>query len=151
MNTKSEQGERAGATLTDAQHAEYLELAGRLMRVGPHPDEAIAMEAAAAIRALLAVNPSPAIADDSPALQRLVVEYSEGDGCTYNCRVTKAVRYASAQAFAVDFEAACRNNRKAGDFKFAGCKFDAQCFFEEDGEYYGPTVMTVDYWYTRKD
>ena len=81
------------------------------------------------------------------ALQRLVVEFEVTDGCTYHCRATRPVRYASAEAFAVEFEEACRQNRGA-EVDFAGQRFPTDAFFE-DGVYYGPDVWTVDEWFAR--
>ena len=83
----------------------------------------------------------------SSSLQRLVVEFNVTDGFTYHCRATRPVLYASAEAFAVEFEEACRKSDGA-DIEFAGQRFPTSAFFE-DGTYYGPDVWTVDEWFAR--
>jgi hypothetical protein len=88
----------------------------------------------------------------SAALMRLVIEYTDSDGCTYSCTMTKPVLYASAEAFAVDFEAWCRANKAvcSFDLKFAGQGFSPSSFFHE-GVYYGPDVLTVDEWFAKAE
>jgi hypothetical protein len=83
---------------------------------------------------------------------RLVIEYHDGDGCTYSCDVTVPVVYESAEAFAVDFEKFCKDIKSSGKGNslygdsFAGQKWDVSGFFE-DGVYYAPRISTVDEWF----
>jgi hypothetical protein len=77
---------------------------------------------------------------------RLVIKYSDSDGCTYDCTVVEPVLYASAEAFAVDFEEYCLKNRHEAEGEFAGIEFCPWKFFEDD-KYYGPDVLTVDEWF----
>jgi hypothetical protein len=77
-------------------------------------------------------------------IMRLILEYSDSDGCTYSCTVTLPVVYESGEALLVDFEKLCEGNK--GDFMFAGMEFQSHTFFEE-GVYYAPTVYTVDEWF----
>lgn len=81
-------------------------------------------------------------------LERLVVEFNVTDGFTFHCRATRPVLYASAEAFAVEFEEACRTHRSAM-LVFAGQRFPVDAFFEDE-TYYGPDVWTVDEWFARK-
>lgn len=80
-------------------------------------------------------------------LVRLVVEFNVTDGCTFHCRATRPVLYSSAEAFAVEFEEACRTNRGA-TLNFAGQQFPVDAFFEDE-TYFGPDVWTVDEWFSR--
>jgi hypothetical protein len=82
---------------------------------------------------------------------RLIIEWEDTDGATYSCRRSVPVSYDSAEAFAVDFEAACKANqqtRRPGidTFKFGGQDFWGPMFFE-DGEFVMPSINTVDEWF----
>lgn len=82
---------------------------------------------------------------------RLVIEYGSGDGCTFHCTNTIPVEYESAEAFAVDFEAFCREKFLTaswpnGDFMFANQMWDVLDFFEEE-QYCSPEIFTVDEWF----
>lgn len=83
---------------------------------------------------------------ETPELQRLVIEYGIGDGFTYHFRQHKPVQYSSAEAFAVEFEEACRAQSDASTLIFAGVSFPVDSFFD-DGTYFGPEIMTVDEWF----
>ena len=82
---------------------------------------------------------------------RLVVEYSEGDGCTYSCTNTEPIEYESAEAFAVEFEQFCLDNKDHDPWclkMFADKEWDVSVFFFK-GKYYPPTIMTVDEWFNQ--
>ena len=78
---------------------------------------------------------------------RLVIKYSVGDGCTFSCTVTTPVIYESAEAFAVEFEEACKANRGKYQMRFAHLDFEPANFLCND-EYFGPDIMTVDEWFS---
>jgi len=63
MNTKYETVELAGGALTEEQRAEWLDLVERLMLAGRHPDWAIAIEAATALRSLLVAHTGQPLVD----------------------------------------------------------------------------------------
>ena len=79
---------------------------------------------------------------------RLVLEYTESDGYTWQCNTTLPVEYESAEALAVDFEEAMRKakDNNSSDVEIAGHTFDYGAFFE--GEFYcEPTILTIDEWF----
>jgi hypothetical protein len=88
-------------------------------------------------------------------MMQLVIEHGAGDGCTWWCTCTIPVIYESAEAFAVDFEAFCLQNRDVRGYsnpKFAGHTWDMEDFFpcnqdSERGEYTAPEIYTVDEWF----
>jgi len=77
---------------------------------------------------------------------RLIFEYGIGDGYTYGCTVTVPIEYSSAEAAIVDFEELCKGKSK--EFPFAGHPFDPHDF-HYDGVYYGPSILTLDEWYSQ--
>ena len=83
---------------------------------------------------------------------RLVIQYHDGDGCTYSCDITVPVVYESAEAFAVDFEKFCKDIKSSGKGNslwgnsFAGQNWDVFSFFEDD-VYYPPQIYTIDEWF----
>lgn len=84
---------------------------------------------------------------------RLVIKYDVGDDYTWWSTVTVPLEYESAEAFAVDFEAIVREQRRnAAVFYFAGAEWDP-CYFLEvvDGDwvYTAPDILTVDEWFAR--
>lgn len=82
---------------------------------------------------------------------RLVIEYVVSDGCTYGFDQVVPVEYESAEAFAVEFEEACKAakaHKYEWQFEFAGRQWNYDNFFEKD-VYYAPEVMTVDEWFER--
>jgi hypothetical protein len=86
-------------------------------------------------------------------MMRLVIEYTEGDGCSWYATNTIPVEYESAEAFAVEFEEAChlqynKNSWQHKNFILAGKEWDVDDFFD-DGNYCPPEVLTVDEWFTR--
>lgn len=85
---------------------------------------------------------------------QIVMEYSEGDGCTYHCTNTHPIEYESPEAALCDFEIAIK---AAGmeRFTFAGMEFWGDTFHEYAGwgtkrEYVAPDFLTVDEWFKRK-
>lgn len=85
---------------------------------------------------------------------RLVIEYVVGDGCTYHCTNTTPIEYESAEAFAVEFEEACRVNLlntrwPLQNFTFAGKEWDVSDFYF-DGIYIAPEIFTVDEWFKKR-
>lgn len=88
-------------------------------------------------------------------MMQLVIEHDAGDRYTWWARCTIAVIYESAEAFAVDFEAFCLQNRDVRghpDPAFAGHTWDMGDFFPynedyEIGEYTAPEIYTVDEWF----
>lgn len=77
---------------------------------------------------------------------RLVIEYQTGDGCTYWAKETIPIEYASPEAFAVDFEIACKDNIDRVDFWFADKLWESMNHIER-GVYYAPDAYTVDEWF----
>lgn len=85
---------------------------------------------------------------------RLIIEYGIGDGCTYGCTETVPVEYESAEAFAVDFEQLCNENKRnhqtflfAGNFWHASnhlSRYDAKT---NECPYDAPDIFTVDEWF----
>lgn len=90
---------------------------------------------------------------------RLIIKYQISDGCTYSCDETIPVEYESAEAFAVEFEEACKAARVEGaclkELHFAGHSWDCACFFYSSGNKYTldtyspPEILTVDEWFER--
>ena len=81
---------------------------------------------------------------------RLVIEYTAGDRYTWHATITVPVEYESAEAFAVEFEQACREcPARHYDFKFAGHTWEV-CDFIIDGAYYPPEIFTVDEWFAQR-
>lgn len=86
------------------------------------------------------------------ALQKIVMSYSEGDGCTYSCQNDVPFWYESTEQALVDFE----NLIKSGgeEFKFAGMDFYRFTFVElsECGKEYVnlPNFYTMDEWFTAR-
>lgn len=78
---------------------------------------------------------SPAVLASSGL--RLVLEYTEGDGCTYSCVNTYPVVYASAEALLVDLMEAAQAalvGRGSGEFLIAGRTLQASHFFAYQSE-----------------
>lgn len=91
---------------------------------------------------------------------RLIIEYSVGDGCTYGCTETVPVEYESPEAFLVDFENACKENKNnPRDFVFAGKQWSADSFWNLNyttkpilvDEFFPPDIFTVDEWFERHE
>lgn len=83
---------------------------------------------------------------------RLVITYTFGDGYTFSATETVPVEYESAEAFAVDFEALCRQYQSDyREFEFAGHSWSASPFFEcrdtNTKVYIAPDILTVDEWF----
>lgn len=99
-------------------------------------------------------TPHLVITATGTTLTRLIVEWTDSDGCTYSCTNTLPVLYESAEAFAVEFEAWCKINASAVPVRrastFAGQDFEAYHFFEE-GVYSPPRVYTVEEWFQEQD
>lgn len=91
---------------------------------------------------------------------RLIIEFSVGDGYTYSATETIPVVYESAEAFAVDFEQAVRDNWATelinrGNVKIGGQEFDSGEFMMWDDskdahEYFAPNIFTVDEWFKHR-
>jgi len=81
---------------------------------------------------------------------QIVMEFTEGDGCTYSCTHTAPIVYESCEAAIVDFEAAVHAAKAADESQFMafGQTFWVYTFFEE-GVFYSPEFMTVDEWFAR--
>lgn len=79
---------------------------------------------------------------------RLVLEYTESDGCTYSFTTTLPVEFESAEALAVEFEEKMKKARQNNecDVTFAGHEFYCGAFFE-NGKYYPPAILTIDEWF----
>jgi hypothetical protein len=84
---------------------------------------------------------------------KLVVTYTDSDGCTYSCDMTKAVEYESEEAFAVHFEEAVKKARdeKKYEMEFAGHSWYVQQFFYQAGKQRDITVYDPPYVYTLED
>ncbi len=90
---------------------------------------------------------------------KLVLAYSAGDGCTFSCDARLPIEYESAEAAAVDFEAAvmaadeaARKNLdwRLAEFKFCGLELRSSMFIEE-GRYYAPDFWTIDEWFKQEN
>lgn len=88
---------------------------------------------------------------------RLIMTYSEGDGCTYSCDNVLPIEHESPEAALVDFEekfnAALKGPRAPCEFTFADKTFLPYVFFEPSMEvgrgptYIAPNFQTVDEWF----
>ncbi len=86
---------------------------------------------------------------------KLVLEYGQGDGCTYWAERTIPVEYESAEALIVDLENAAKSAYCSDEwrFVFAGHTFYASDFFDKNSfdnkndDYICPEIMTVDEWF----
>lgn len=84
---------------------------------------------------------------------RLVITYTVGDGYAFYANETVPVEYESAEAFAVDFEALCRQYQSDyREFELAGHSWAASSFFEYRSDtdtkvYFAPYILTVDEWF----
>lgn len=81
---------------------------------------------------------------------KLVIEYVCSDGCTYSFTNSIPVQYHSAEAFAVDFEAAWTEARLSDEFEFdfAGKSWDREDFRDADPYVFSmPRIFTVDEWF----
>jgi hypothetical protein len=83
---------------------------------------------------------------------RLVVTYEVGDGCTYSCTRTLPIEYKSVDDLLIDLDDHCKKLLAANNWKerqaleyFKGIHIPS--LFEEDGEYYLPTVRTLEEWF----
>lgn len=83
---------------------------------------------------------------------RLVVITNYSDDCTYSFDETVPVEYESPEAFLVDFEKACYNNKDKSftqrQFILGNGRFDASDYFEGN-EFNPPTILTLDEWYSK--
>lgn len=82
-------------------------------------------------------------------MERLVMCFTVGDGCTYSCDETIPFEYESAEAAIVDFEDLIKRSQHEREVTFAGHTFWPYNFFE-NGVFYGPSIYTVDEWFTEK-
>ena len=83
---------------------------------------------------------------------QLVLEHQVSDGFTYSCTSTLPIEYESAEALAVDFEAAVRlaYRNENWDLTFAGHLFNIMSFFdrvEGNLHYQAPHIWTIDEWF----
>lgn len=81
---------------------------------------------------------------------RMVLVYTESDGCTFSAEVVLPILYESTEAALVDFES-CFEDAKAskdayGFFDFAGHQFHTSSFIEGDKTYL-PSFLTIDEWF----
>ena len=88
---------------------------------------------------------------------RLIVSYTEGDGCTYSCQRDIPVVYDSAEQLTVDIEEVA-NRIIRGEHRedyFTGTSFNGHTIyvnhFVEQGKYFAPNIYTVDEWFTAAD
>lgn len=85
---------------------------------------------------------------------RLIVEYTVGDGYTYNATNTIPVIYESAEAFIVEFEEFVKDKVAKNEIwnlhKFAGYEWDITNFYIGDSFYWPvwPQVYTIDEFFT---
>lgn len=91
-------------------------------------------------------------------IMKIVMCYTEGDGCTYSCDQTFCFNYPSAEQALVDFEALLKQSLAEGNprgflsqgrFTFADVEFYAHTFIEK-GKTYLPEFYTLDEWFTAK-
>ena len=90
---------------------------------------------------------------------RLIIEYEHGDGFTYTATRTIPMEYDSAEALAVDFEQAIKDNWgldwfNRGMVKIGGQEFDSGDFGrynvrKNTDEYVAPNIYTVDEWFAQ--
>lgn len=84
-------------------------------------------------------------------MERLVMCFGIGDGCTYSCDETLPIEYESAEAAIVDFEQMIHeaHDKRTGEIVFAGHNIYPGHFFF-NGVYYGPEFYTIDEWFAAK-
>lgn len=96
---------------------------------------------------------------------RLVMCFSDGDGCTYSCDVVHPIEYSSAEQAIVDFEQLCIEAKaavdaasrarqaawtpNAGMFYFAGHEFHYGTFYSRKDTFFPPEFLTVDEWFQK--
>lgn len=88
-------------------------------------------------------------------MARLILEYQSGDDCTWSATNTLAVEYASAEALAVDFEAAIKaaHAEKKSSCLIAGHTLNPSYFFYQDQDssvYVDPFIGTFEEWFAQK-
>lgn len=79
-------------------------------------------------------------------MERLVMCFTVGDGCTYSCSETIPFKYESSEAALVDFEELIKRSEFESEVTFAGQTFSPSDFFE-NGVFYGPNIYTIDEWF----
>ena len=88
---------------------------------------------------------------------QLVIEYAIGDGYTFSATDTIPVEYESAEAFAVDFEAAVRQRMGIHVSNTQEIHMGGKVFYADAHSYYSdaekcrvydaPNIFTVDEWF----
>ena len=81
---------------------------------------------------------------------KLIVTYTEGDGCTYSCEVVKCVEYESAEKLYCDLEAAADlyaktrwpENIDTDEFRSINLPH-----LIEKGKVYMPEISTLEEWW----
>lgn len=81
---------------------------------------------------------------------KVVMVYTEGDGCTYSADHNYPFEYESPEQALVDFEALFIAARKSNtDFTFIGMEFYPAMFMDGPAVYL-PEFLTLDEWFTAK-
>ena len=81
---------------------------------------------------------------------QLVLQYGDGDGCTFSCTCTHPIEYESAEKALVDFETilndAISTTGHFGEFIFAGIEMGISTF-KFDDYIILPEIWTIDEWF----
>ena len=94
-------------------------------------------------------------------MEKLVVVYTIGDGCTWSTEITRCVEYSSAEEFYVDLEDALKAKRleflnsgeRWWDIKYYVIVGKSKWVYNEfyiDGELYMPDVYGLYEWYEKE-
>jgi hypothetical protein len=84
---------------------------------------------------------------------RLVLFFTDGDGCSWSADTTLPFEWESAEAAIVEFERACKTAfaERQQTFMFAGHELSPDAFYPRDSylqpKYQAPSIMTVDEWF----
>ena len=87
---------------------------------------------------------------------KIVMTYSEGDGCTYSCDHTYPFEFESAEAAIVEFERLFneanvpdpKRGYIVGQFTFCGFELNV-CTFKDGNQVYLPEFYTLDEWFEK--
>jgi hypothetical protein len=83
---------------------------------------------------------------------RIIMRYSESDGCTYSCENIYPIEYESCEAALLDFEVSLKA-AGSGEFKFANLDlwgytfYSDSCWSKMEPELVLPEFLTIDEWF----
>ena len=91
-------------------------------------------------------NPQPV--KEYLATMKLVMEYHDTDGCTYNCTLTVPFHGESPEAALVQFEDLLKKRHKDDKFQFCGLDFYGS-EFDLGNSHSLPNFFTLEEWFER--